>query len=298
MQRWRDDLEFRKAYYNDLRLRGKLSDFAGRIFPGFSFEKWNALGYEFREYTPFSYFRGGEIVANVSASPMSVVINGKTIRAVQIGTVGTLPEYRRRGLIRELMERAEDHWRGQASFDFLFANETSTRFYQQFGFRPVPQHRFTAKAPAFTPPGQSGRKVNLGDKKDRDLLFNLAKRRSSVSEILGVVDHAWLLLFHAATAYRENIVHIPHLDLCVIGKSKDKTLHVVDIIGETPPPAFQEIYPFIATADIETIEFHFTPDQMGLGNISAHADENFLCFQRGQFQGIDEAFRFPATSEA
>lgn len=292
-----DKLEFHFGYYNEPEYRVKLNDFVSRIFNGFSFDPWNALGLNFKEYTPFSLIKDGKVVANVSASPMHLIVDGQRVDSIQIGTVGTLPEFRNRGLIRSLMKKVDAHWEGHRTFDFLFANQLTAEFYKQFGFLPVPEYNCYVKAPDFNPSDFKPRKLNLTQKNDRSLLFNVAQGRYPVSQRLGVVDHTWLLLFHAATDYRENMVHIKHLDAVVISKIEKQTLHIIDVIGEKVP-TFKEIFPVIGVNDLTEVAFHFTPDLMDVGDVISDIDTESLLFVRGKFPNDLSTFRFPHTCKA
>ncbi|MDP8223336.1 MAG: GNAT family N-acetyltransferase [Candidatus Lernaella stagnicola] len=140
-------LRFRWGYYQNPAGRLRLNEFVREVF-GLDFAPWNELGYDFAEYTPFSFFADRHVAANVSASPMQLVVNGNERRAVQIGTVATRPDLRRRGLAHSLIDEAHAHWDRRCDLFFLFANESTADFYQQFGYRLVPETRFRTPNPA------------------------------------------------------------------------------------------------------------------------------------------------------
>jgi GNAT superfamily N-acetyltransferase len=291
------NLQFRRGYYNDPALRAGLNTLVHEVFGGLDFTPWNDLGYAFEEYTPFSYFDGDRVVANVSASPMNLFVGGEQVAAMQIGTVATLEEFRGQGLIRSLTQRALEHWKVTHPLTFLFANETTSNFYQQFGFRRVIEHGFTAPAPSLGPPKVPARKLSLDHIPDRVLLRRLADWRSPVSHKLGVYDQTWLLLFHAAVAHPKHLTYIEPLDVAVISVARESTLRLIDVIGETIPP-LREIYPYVGSHKINSIEFGFTPELMGVNNMVSTASDDSLFFVRGPFGIEGERFLFPLTGQA
>jgi len=292
-----EGLVLRWAYYNDPRYRRGLNEFARQVFGGLDFAPWNRLGYEFPEYTPFSFLDGDRVVANVSASLMNLTVAGRKITAIQIGTVASLPEFRGRGLIRSLMNKAHAHWDEPRRTFFLFANETSADFYQQFGYRRIHEHEFSAKAPSFVPPAVPARKLDLQNTRDRELLRRLADNRAPVSKRLGVHRQSWLLMFHAAAAYPDRLLYIEPLDIALISVISGNTLRLVDVIGERIPP-LEQIYPYIGSPHIETVRFMFTPDLMQTAGLLIDPDPESLLLVRGPFPIGTEPFRFPQTSQA
>ena len=105
---------------------------------GFDLKTWHDKGYWDDRYVPHSLINSGQVVANVSASLMILQVNGKDVPAVQLGSVGVLPEYRGQGLARTLMERVLDVYKGYPLL-FLFAGGQVDGFYTQFGFRRIPE---------------------------------------------------------------------------------------------------------------------------------------------------------------
>ena len=111
-------------YRNNDELRNKYYRFISEVFPGLSFEDWYAKGFWTDNYIPFSIIKSGKIISNVSASIMDTILGGKQYRAVQLGAVGTLPEYRNQGLSRNLIDHVISKYKNSVDFFFLFANET------------------------------------------------------------------------------------------------------------------------------------------------------------------------------
>ena len=261
------------------------------------FTPWSELGFAFPEYTPFTFFVDGEAVANVSASPMELTLDGRPRTGIQLGTVCCAPEYRGRGLVRELTERAHRHWEGKADFQFLFANESVLEFYPRFGYRAVAQHRFTAAAPTGTEGGGPPRRRRLEEGEDREFLCRLAEERTPVSLRCGVRRHAWLWLWYATLRYPDRLQWIEELGVVVISYRKDEVLHVVDVMGPRMP-SFAQLLPHLEAAGSARLEFHFVPDRLVGLDAMATPDPDAHLFVRGDFPTLGEPFRFPETGEA
>ena len=100
------DMTIIKNYQADAALRASFNALAEATF-GLSFENWYRLGYWGSNYTPYSVFEDGKIVANVSVNRTDMMIGGQRKRLYQLGTVMTDPEYRNRGYIRAVMAEVE-----------------------------------------------------------------------------------------------------------------------------------------------------------------------------------------------
>jgi GNAT superfamily N-acetyltransferase len=288
------DLDFRVDYYHEEVAREALNTLVREVF-GLDLTPWNRLGV-FGEYTPFTLFDGDRAVANVSASPMHLTVAGRRVEAVQIGTVATLPQYRKCGLIRQLINVAHDHFGQNGETSFLFANESVLDFYQQFGYRPVAEQRFSAAAPPCTTPEAPGRLLNLQTADDLALFRRLADSRTAVSNVVGIERHTWLLLFHEILGDPQQLRYIEPLDVVVILARDRETCHLVDVIGARIP-TFAELYPYLGTPETRQIEFGFTPDLMGVPDVIAQDASDWHLYVRGPWEAEGPS-RFPRTSEA
>ena len=78
-------------------------------------------------------FDGPKMVASYGAIPFTMRANGKAMAMAGVSIVGTLPEYRRRGLVRRITERSFEQMResGQ-SVAALWASQAA--IYQRYGY--------------------------------------------------------------------------------------------------------------------------------------------------------------------
>lgn len=120
-------------YKDNLKYRVSFNELAKFVF-NLDFSKWYEKGCWNDQYICYSYIDGDKIIANASVSKMTIIVNGKEYKAIQIGTVMTHPNYRNKGLARKLMDHIIDIYQDQYEFIYLFANESVLDFYPKFGF--------------------------------------------------------------------------------------------------------------------------------------------------------------------
>ena len=93
IENYRDNENLRKEYFN----------FLSKVFPRAGFVEWYQKGFWTKNYIPFSIIQSDKIVSNVSAAFLDIIIKGKNYKAIQLGAIGTIPEYRNQGLSRIMM---------------------------------------------------------------------------------------------------------------------------------------------------------------------------------------------------
>jgi GNAT superfamily N-acetyltransferase len=139
-------MNFVKDYKNVEALRLSFCALAQDTF-GISFEPWYQAGYWTDAYMPYSFEVDGKVVANASANLMTLVIEGSEICAIQIGTVMTDPDYRRRGLAYKLIGKIIEEYKDKVSFFYLAADEEAVALYKKCGFEPIPEVKYTWQNP-------------------------------------------------------------------------------------------------------------------------------------------------------
>lgn len=93
-------------YKDDEVLRKSFNALAIETFAkGLDFEPWYQEGYWNNRYICYSFVDDNQVVSNVSANRMVICEDGVLKEAIQIGTVMTHPDYRKRGLASKLIHR-------------------------------------------------------------------------------------------------------------------------------------------------------------------------------------------------
>jgi GNAT superfamily N-acetyltransferase len=287
-----DSLALRTRYWDDPEARAAFNRFMIHTFR-LDFGAWEAAGYWDDAYTPFSLFAGGEVAASVCVYLLDFIIDGRPARLAQISGVGTRPEFRRRGLNRQLTEIALEWAEGQHRGVFLFADLEAVPFYQKCGFTPIEEYLACADvAPVQRRAGAVRLDPALPD--DRDRVFAHAEGRAPVSLRFGVLS-ARLLMFHAQYTLQDAVWQIPELGCVVFFRRTGDRVSVYDIVGENIP-RWDALYPYLAEPGDRTVEFYFTPDRLGLAEFKLRPLAGNYPFVRGAFP-VDRPV-FPFTSMA
>ena len=242
------------------RLKQSFFQLANETF-GLQFEKWDALGYWNESYCPYAFEDNGEIVANVSTSRATIILNGINYQAVQIGTVMTNPAYQGKGLSRKLMEKV---LLDVASVDivFLFANSTVLNFYPKFGFEARQQATYSLATTDLTLQPTEVKKLNIDDENERVFLFEMITERAPISDNMSVIHNEAIVMFHALESYQDCIYFVPKFQSIVIAKEAGNRLQIVDVISKSKVDIVEVIKSFPIQG--QTIELCFTPDTLSI----------------------------------
>ncbi len=286
------ELTLRTAYWDDPKARDAFQAFMLEIH-GLDFSEWKSAGYWDEAYTPFSFFAGNRVIASVCVYLLDAIIDGEATRVAQISGVGTLPGWRRRGLNRQLTDIGLDWAKGKQTGIFLFANTEAIPFYERCGFEQIEE---CLEVVAATPAPNHGGIVKLdpGKPRDRDRIFDYARRRAPVSDRFAVLN-AKLAMFHALYSLRDHAYEIPDLDCVVFHKRGDRCASFLDVLAEQVP-RFDQLYPYFAHEQDQVIELHFGGDKLGLDGSRTEALLGNNPFVRGSFPV--ERPVFPFTSRA
>lgn len=251
-------LTYRSHYWDDHRAKEAFKTFLLSMH-GVDLTSWETNGFWDERYVPFSLFEGDRIVASVCLYSMDLVIAGKRCRAGQLSGVGTLPEYRRRGLNRCITEEALRWAAPHHDGFFLFADDDAVPFYEKCGF--VPHEERAAVLRLASPPARPGlRQLDIANDRDLDLIYQMACERTPVSNVLGVLCEK-LLMFHCLNTLSDHAYHIPDLDLVIFFKTNQGRLTIFDIVGRQMP-SFAEVHPFLSERPHAEVWLHFVPDKL------------------------------------
>ena len=290
-------LEFRSHYWEDPAARSEFIRFT-REMHGLDLTAWYDHGFWDDAYAPFSFFDGDRIVSNVCVYLLPMVIAERECQVPQMSAVGTDPTHRRKGLNRELTNRALEWCRDRAAdFSFLFADEDAFPFYERCGFRRIPQHRFMVESPT----GHTGGSAKLLDVENADdlaLLVSLAENRTAVSDKIGCLS-VKLLMYHALYTLRDCAYWLEEPGVAVFAKPTDRVLQVFDIVGPKIPP-LPDILRHLPPMEADRIEFMFMPDKLDQTASQALPDDDpdgtHIGGQGFPFEALP--FRFPFTAHA
>ncbi|MCH7323084.1 GNAT family N-acetyltransferase [Solibacillus sp. MA9] len=243
---------------NNVQLKQSFLQLAKETF-GLEFEQWDALGYWDNTYCPYAFEVDGKIVANVSANIGTMLVEGKTYQAIQIGTVMTNSAFQGQGISRKLMEKVLEDT-ADAAIIYLFANETVLNFYPKFGFETRRQATFTIETKDLNLQPTEVKKVDISDEAARKLFYETTKHRMPISSKMSMLQNENIVMFHALTQYKDAIYYVPKFHAFVIAKEQNGYFQLIDVISKQ----YVDLLEIIESLPIQEkmVELCFTPENL------------------------------------
>lgn len=256
------NLTFRTRYWDDLPARNAFKAFIIKIH-NLDFDIWEESGFWDDDYVPFSYFAGDQVVASVCIYTMPSVVKGEKCKVAQVSGVGTLPEYRLKGLNKELHKMALDWALLNHKFAFLFSDEDAIPFYSKCGFRSIKDY-----AQVVTLLGKDRKdglqKLDMNDSNQLKSVYDLACRRAPISNVFSNMNPK-LVMFHALYSLRNHVYRISELNLIVFMKREGSKTVIYDILAHELP-RFDKILPYLGCEGLHELEFRFYTDLLDVPN--------------------------------
>ncbi|WP_349436908.1 GNAT family N-acetyltransferase [Pararhizobium sp. A13] len=210
---------------------------------------------------PFAYFdENGIGVANFSAFSMPIMIDGRLVTAAGFQSGAVRPEWRGRGLYRDLMRRAFN-WCDARGFELGLLLTDKPALYEPYGFKNVPQRQFSGPPPVAARPEGSSRTLSLDNPGDVAVVKRLLRERTPVSPIFAVAAQTEMFLLNS---YFDPGIRLSYLDqpeVVVAWKSREANcFQLLDIVGRTLSP----LSVILAALDLrpDRIEVCFPPDRL------------------------------------
>ncbi len=265
------------------------------VFPGAKFLEWWEKGFWKDQYKPFAILGSGKILSNVTVCLMDVIIHGQSYKAVQIGAVGTIPEYRNQGLSRILMEYVLNKYEDKVDLFFLFANESVLEFYTKFGFRKIKEKIFTLDS-QIPDVKYSSRKLNLQNSRDYKLVQDLINQRNDITRIFGAENYGCITMWHIFNNYKNNLYYLEEEDAIILKTEKRNEMYIREIIFHEPFEVLPALSKIIESDRIEKIFYYFPPDQIRFPyNKESYHNSHLFIKSNLEFDG--DLLKFPETAQ-
>jgi len=256
---------------------------------GFSFAPWFQRKLWDEQYESYSIIENGKMLSNICIYKAEMVVQGKTVPTIRLGAVATRKNARGKGLSRALVEHILSLYPNTLAL--LTANPSVIDFYPRFGFKQVPAYRAEIAAAINNNPATAVKyELDVPD------FMSLVYGRSCYSKIADCINTQSVQMFHLLMEYADDIYFLPNLDVAVIAQQDKNRLFLADVIAKKPV-AFELLKQELPFANIEVVEFGFTPDWLGVTPTWVPVcmnDEPF--FIRGEWN-LPVNYRFPVMSE-
>jgi len=283
-------------YRNNESLKESFNALAMKTFE-LDFRGWYNRGYWNDKYIPYSFVDEGKVISNASVNKMSIIIDGKMYKGIQIGTVMTDENYRNKGLAKQLMQHIMKEYENTYDFMYLFANDTVLDFYPKFGFTRLHESEFSLDLAKSSIQRSIDAKVKqLTIENDLALIEKFAKNRHVNAMILDVENNESLLMFYFTLVFYEAIFYVEDLETIVLMEEEEDTLHIFDIISLNEPDV-EAVLASIVNETTKKVIFNFTPgfsiEGMTATIMPNDDDALFVLTKESLLKGN---FMFPLTS--
>lgn len=228
-----------------------------------------------------AWFDGGCLcVANLSAFAMPLVIDGRPVSAAGLQSGAVLPEYRGRGLFRDLLRRTLQRC-AERGFEAIVLYTDKPDLYAPYGFVVLPEYRFVGPAPAVAKGKRSSRTLDRADAGDLSLLRELLEAREPVSFRFAVGRNTQTFLLNTALVGDVTLSLLPEDQAVVAWRYRwaDETFTLLDVVG-TRIPSLPGILQALALQP-RSVEILFPPDRMGWTGDSLAEDGDLRFMMRG-----------------
>lgn len=242
-----------KDIKDNKKLRESFFELAIQTFDT-SFEAWYQGGYWTDKYIPYAMLDGEKVVANASVNIIDTVIDGKSKRYIQLGTVMTDITYRNKGLSRRLMDEILSDWLTKCDAIYLFANKTVLDFYPKFGF--VRENEYQCSIPIM-PKSEKIKKLNMSYKEDRNFLKKYYAKSNPFSA-LPMLNNYGLLMFYCSAFMKDYVFYCKEFDAVVVAMLNNDTLMCFDIYCDENKSLI-DILSAVSSEETRRVVFGFSP---------------------------------------
>ncbi|MGE8377570.1 MAG: GNAT family N-acetyltransferase [Sphingobacterium sp.] len=261
---------------------------------------WYEMGYWDNTFIPFFIVQDNTVIANVSLSPMVMILQGQSHKVLQISAVMTHPAFRGQGLSRYLMNHVMSQFRGQYEFIYLFANAEVLDFYPKFGFVRLDESSFKLKdLTDFEPVSYDWRKLSIQISDDKNLLERLAKDHRLLSNTLSFEPNPCLATYHFVLQFEDSLYYSEKRDCLVLMEFEEGDLNIYDIFSSRPYK-LEELIPTLVKTHTKEINFFFVPDTDFGGKLEVEKypfdDDALYIYPEYKKDLFMENFVFPITS--
>jgi GNAT superfamily N-acetyltransferase len=292
-----NNLDLRVDNLLDAQKRQAWVDLLRDIF-GLDFAWFSSLNIWPEDYRSFAYMDGAVIAANVSYSPLPLMLDGKVVQAGDIQGVATRPAYRSQGLFRDLMGRALSYADTQGPLTFLSTGTPS--LYEAFGFRTLTEHHFTGRLEITSPwPREIDlRPVEIETAADIALVRRLFQQRLPVSALFGLAKNEEVFFTNAMTQKAWQMSYLPASDCIVVCDRRRGKRRLLDFLGQRFPSMAELGAALGLTQGDEEIDVLFSPDRLtGTFHPRPHSHhDGGVIMVRGDFPLEGRPLMMPVTA--
>ncbi|MGG0458644.1 GNAT family N-acetyltransferase [Bacillus mycoides] len=252
-------------------------------------------GYWDYTYKALSFLQDDKAIANVAAFSLPLLINGEKICAVGIQSVMTHPNFRRRGLMKQLFSKMIEEIDEQCECAVLFTE--NPELYKPFGFQIVQEYLMTVSYENKSDKDSQLKKLDFYNEEDRQLINEIIENSQRLSNMFSTLNYQpsfYLNIYDLK--WNEKLYYSKKLDAMIVYEVENEKLKLYGVFAPVLP-ILDELCEEISESFTE-IEFYFCPDQLGIDDVQYTELQSSKYLMVRSSKELDfKGYKFPVLTE-
>ncbi|WP_264448976.1 GNAT family N-acetyltransferase [Bacillus cereus] len=252
-------------------------------------------GYWDYTYKALSFIQDDKVIANVAAFSLPLLINGEKINAAGIQSVMTHPDFRRQGLMTQLLNKMIEKIDKQCEYALLFTE--TPELYKSFGFQIVQEYLMTIPYDKKNNKDSILRKLDFYNEEDRNLINEIIENGQRLSNMFSTINYRssfYLKMYDLK--WNERLYYSKKLDAMIVYEVENEKLKLYGVFAPVLP-ILDELCEEISESFTE-VEFYFCPDQLGIDEIQYTELQSSKYLMVRSNKELDlKGYRFPVLTD-
>ncbi|MGR3778354.1 GNAT family N-acetyltransferase [Bacillus paramycoides] len=265
---------------------------------GITSQTWHdfsAKGYWDYTYKALSFLQDDSVIANAAAFSLPLLINGEKISAAGIQSVMTHPDFRRQGLMTQLLNKLIEEIDKQCECILLFTE--NPKLYTSFGFQIVQENLMTVPYDKKNNKDSLLRKLDFYNEEDRQLISETIANSQRLSNMFSTLNYQpsfYLNMYDSK--WNEKLYYSKKLDTMIVYEVENEKLKLFGVFALVLP-ILDELCEEISES-FKEIEFYFYPDQLGIDDVQLTELQSSKYLMVRSNKELDfKGYKFPVLTE-
>lgn len=263
--------------------------------PSQTLHDFSERGYWDDTYKALSFLQEDKAIANVAVFSLPLLVNGERINAAGIQSVMTHPNFRRQGLMKQLMSKMIEEIDKKCECTLLFTEKPE--LYTSYGFKVVQEYLMTIPCDKKDNNDSLLRELDYYMEEDRKLIhetIDSSQRLSNNFSTLNFRPSFYLNMYNSE--WNEKLYYSEKLDALIVYEVDNEKLKLYGVFAPVIP-VLDEICGEIAERFTE-IEFYFSPDQLGVEGVQFTELQSSKYLMVRSSRELDlKGYKFPVVVE-
>ncbi|AXO98455.1 GNAT family N-acetyltransferase [Bacillus anthracis] len=263
--------------------------------PSQTLHDFSERGYWDDTYKALSFLQEDKAIANVAVFSLPLLVNGERINAAGIQSVMTHPNFRRQGLMKQLMSKMIEEIDKKCECTLLFTEKPE--LYTSYGFKVVQEYLMSIPYDKKDNNDSLLRELDYYMEEDRKLIHETIDSSQRLSNNFSTLNfHPSFYLNMYNSEWNEKLYYSEKLDALIVYEVDNEKLKLYGVFAPVIP-VLDEICGEIAERFTE-IEFYFSPDQLGVEGVQFTELQSSKYLMVRSSRELDlKGYKFPVVVE-